>query len=181
MSNRYVWSKFQRATMYVEEYDPDWEPGFFIDLDDPISSIVIDYKIANSDSDLGTDRERVIIANPDDSGQLSYGDSLRLAANQYFSYWSSQFIASDEKTVKAGSAGARLEIVRGSGPSGTHGVDISLASGRIYTLTWEYGPGVAIGTTTNASSSTYPPCNAAGRITSICAVLPVMRRCYHGK
>ena len=148
--------------MYVEEFDPDWEPGFFIDLDDPISSIVIDYKIANSDSDLGTDRDRVIITNPDDSGQLSYGDSLRLAANQYFSYWSSQFIGSDERTVKAGSAGARLEIVRGSGPSGMHGVDISLTSGRIYTLTWEYGPGAANGTATNAASSTYPQDGVSG-------------------
>ena len=33
-------------------------------------------------------------------------------------------------------------------------------------------------TLSNASSSTYPPCDAAGRIASICAVLP-MRRCRY--
>lgn len=32
-------------------------------------------------------------------------------------------------------------------------------------------------TLSNAASSTYPPCDAAGRITSICAVLPIIRRC----
>ena len=38
--------------------------------------------------------------------------------------------------------------------------------------------GSASGTVSNAASSTYPPCDAAGRITSICAVLP-MRRCRY--
>ena len=37
--------------------------------------------------------------------------------------------------------------------------------------------GSASGNVSNAASSTYPPCDAAGRITSICAVLPIIRRC----
>lgn len=63
-------------------------------------------------------------------------------------------------------------IVRTSG-----GAIGDTGSGRSMTI----AKGSAAGNVSNAASSTYPPCDAAGRITSICAVLPIIRRCYHGK
>lgn len=197
MSTRYVWNRYNLSAvvistvsrpvdgtllLYVERDNQTWGytySGMYVTLNEDVYvRWGTNYSISNgkfkiSNSQLVTAYRNsigVTICEGDDGDDYYFG----ISTSQDNSY---DYLYRIDANWPSGSGnivlGARSSSTTSQRRARFEASNCDSGTGNSY----EVGKGNANGNSSNAGSSTYPPCDAAGRITSICAVLPIIRRC----
>lgn len=181
MSNRYVW---ERSNIIYETNDGElrsFAQFRTFDVNNDVSHSSTLY--VDVWRELVLDAQGTVTNEPYDTLQYPSVFDLEISVprNDYFSAY---FKYNEEVVFRASrtymkSPRTTSSTVSGMGGDWGNGTDehyLSITVEDFMPVTIEPAKGTANGTATNAASSTYPPCDAAGRITSICAVLPIIRR-----
>ena len=172
MSNRYVWERYNRIYEIKERPNAGtYEAIFYYPEDENLN----DYEHSHGSN-------YVTNLQVDSSGNITATVGAATGEKPRNGRYFTAYIEFEGDTKYAGGyryfkAGTNTDVVFND--------DHSQSPNHVYSLTvWKAhgvystaAKGSAAGNSSNAASSTYPPCDAAGRITSICAVLPIMRRC----
>lgn len=175
MSTRYVWNKSEVSVSYekngyVNSFSPDVHGNIRIKIANS-SDLVVPAFSGDSES-----TSQCSIPSPSSSEGAQVGAPTSHIMAPGNAYWivvsASEFPDFASTLYQAGPTGARIST------DFTTDWQVELGYNRNYNVIARRAPGAFVATLSNASSSTYPPCDAAGRITSICAVLP-MRRCRY--
>ena len=182
MSNRYVWV---RSNIIYEANDGElrsYEQFRTFDVNDNVSggsTLYVDVW-----RELVLDAQGTVTNEPYDTLQYPSIFDLEISVPRNV-YFSAYFKYNEEVVFRASptymksprTTSSTVSGLGGDWGSGTDEHFLSITVEDFMPVTIEPAKGTANGTATNAASSTYPPCDAAGRITSICAVLPIIRRC----
>ena len=177
MSTRHVWDKYSLALEQQDAlpYPSSWEVYNI----DPSSSMYIYRALAYT-----IENGQIKLVNP--QSEAAYWSAMMDDRNEYYFNGNTYFyIANEDGGYRNPISGG---VYYGASPRFVLSMKYNSAHEMRNFMTNDgqgrsiYSGGVGqgdehLGTVSNASSSTYPPCDAAGRITSICAVLPIIRRC----
>lgn len=177
MSTRYVWGKYSLALEQqgALPYPSSWEVYNI----DPSNSMYIYHA-----SGYAIENGQIKLVNP--QSEAAYWGAMTDDRNKYSFYGNTYFYIANEdggyrNPISGGVYyGASPRFVLSMKYNSAHEtINVMTNDGRGRTIySGSVGQGDEhLGTVSNAASSTYPPCDAAGRITSICAVLPIIRRC----
>ena len=178
MSNRYVWGKYSLALEQqgALPYPSSWEVYNI----DPSNGMYI-YRA----SAYAIENGQIKLVNP--QSEVAYWDAMMDDRNEYYFNGNTYFYIANEdggyrNPISGGVYyGASPRFVLSMKYNSAHEMRNFLTNdGQGRTIySGSVGQGEEhLGNVSNAASSTYPPCDAAGRITSICAVMP-MRRCRY--